>query len=206
MNRRIGRSRTRIHSLSSSCSISRSGTEHGRQRPDKPSLSRAANPNRGRGRPISIVPRCAKTMLSMQRLCVRACMQYSYSYSTPTVQASHAGGKGETGSCKTRLFPPGGPVDCLRAQPLRSALCRGASPPAPVIHPIARPRRFDFGSRIMNAVVEPTRPHTPPRLTTTSDDTATPRTRSIVFFPSGVVRRDRWTAAGPRGRGRVRRQ
>lgn len=80
MNRRIGRSRTRIHSLSSSCSISRSGTEHGRQRPDKPSLSRAANPNRGRGRPISIVPRCAKTMLmlSMQCLCVRACMQYSY--------------------------------------------------------------------------------------------------------------------------------
>lgn len=126
-----------------------------------PSLSRAANPNRGRGRPISIVPRCAKTMLSMQRLCVRACMQYSYSYSTPTVQASHAGGKGETGSCKTRLFPPGGPVDCLRAQPLRSA----EAPPLRLrssIHPIARPRRFDFGSRIMQWQRRRAHPHTPP--------------------------------------------
>jgi hypothetical protein len=206
MNRRIGRSRTRIHSLSSSCSISRSGTEHGRQRPDKPSLSRAANPNRGRGRPISIVPRCAKTMLSMQRLCVRACMQYSYSYSTPTVQASHAGGKGETGSCKTRLFPPGGPVDCLRAQPL-CALRSAAAPPLRLrssirshVHVVST---LDLESCSGSL---PPYTHTACRLTTTSDDTATPRTRSIVFFPSGVVRRDRWTAAGPRGRGRVRRQ
>lgn len=80
-------------------------TAYGRQRPDKPSLSRAANPNRGRGRPISIVPRCAKTMLSMQCLCVHACMQYSYSYSTPTVQASHAGEKEKQVAAKPAFSP-----------------------------------------------------------------------------------------------------
>lgn len=155
-----------------------------------PSLSRAANPNRGRGRPISIVPRCAKTMLSMQCLCVRACMQYSYSYSTPTVQASHAGEKGETGSCKLRLSS-GGPTTihslCAQSSLHCTALHSAAAPPSPIIH-----RSLSCSA------------HTA-RLMTTADALAT---HPIVFFPSGggpLGRRGRRSVDGGRGpRGRAR--